>query len=539
MTKTLLIAVACLLLSLNAAAQAQQHTVAEGETVYAVARKYNITVAELLRLNPSLGDGNRILVGQKLNIPATTTANNVQNNSNTTTQKPLGGYLNSGIKEMYRVQKKDNLYRIALMYNLTIEEICAANPPMTPDSKIKKDELICIPFSKAEKAEQQRQNTKPTEVAKATESTKTTTEPKKAVEAQANTKKLIKVGVLLPFKDGNDRASKMVEFYQGLLMAADSIKQQGTTVEIHALHSGSTPAEMHYLTNREELKQLDVIFGPLDAAQAAPLSEFCRQHQIRLVMPFATTNTYGMNNPYVYQATTSSDYSQHRGVERAMERFTNHTFVVLQTDAADNRGSRFTSELANELSKRGNTVRYISIKADDETFAATLSQVRGNVIIPNAASLSNTTAVTKRLISFKQNHPEYSLTLFGYPEWTTYAQNLSTSFHTLDTYVYTSFYRNQNNLRVQNFETKFRQNYKCDMIRTFPRYALMGFDLGYYFIRGLSQLGAQFDEKQGSLSYAPLQNPFQFEQNNPNTAHFNRNIELIHYTPAQYVEVIK
>lgn len=534
MTRIFLFVIAYMLLSLNAAAQAQQHSVAEGETVYGIARKYSVTVNELLRANPSLGDGNRVMVGQKLNIPASSATNNSSNSTINTTQQPKrNGYLNSGIKEMYRIQKKDNLYRIALMYNLTIEEICAANPPMTPDSKIKKDELICIPFSKAEKSEQNRQTAIQAEAAQPTAKQNSNT------STQTDSKKNIKVGVLLPFKDGNDKASKMVEFYQGLLMAADSIKQQGTTVEIHALHSGSSTAEMHYLTNREELKQMNIIFGPLDAAQAAPLTEFCRQHKIRLVMPFATTNTYGLNNPYVYQATTSSEYSQHRGVERIIERFPNSTFVILQTEAADNRGTRFTNELANELSKRNILVRYVSIKGEDESLASVLSQLRGNVIIPDASSLNNTTAVTKRLTSFKQNNPDYSISLIGYPEWITYAQTLSTSFHSLDTYVYTSFYRNQSNTRVLNFENRFHDNFKHEMMKTFPRYALLGFDLGYYFMRGISQLGAQFDEKQGSLTYAPLQNTFLFEQKNPNTAHLNHHIELIHYTPAQIVEVIK
>lgn len=526
-----------MLISFTASAQAQQHTIAEGETIYGIARKYGVSVTELLRANPSLGDGNRTQVGQKVNIPAASKTGTTNVTAPTPQPKANGGYLNSGIKEMYRVQKKDNLYRIALMYNLTIEEICAANPPMTPETKIKKDELICIPFSKAEKAELAHQNTIQAENALAAQ---TNAAGKVAAnQSQNSLKKIIKVGVLLPFKDGNDRASKMVEFYQGLLMAADSIKGQGTTVEIHALHSGSTASEMHYLTNREELKEMNVIFGPLDAAQAAPLSEFCRQHKIRLVMPFATTNTYGLGNPYVYQATTSSEYSQHRGVERILERFTNHNFVILQTDASDNRGSRFTTEMASELSKRGVTVRYINLKADDETIASTLSQLRSNIIIPDAAGLNITSAVTKRLISFKQNNPEYGISLIGYPEWPTYVSSLSTSFHTLDTYVYTSFYRNPSNTRVVNFETRFHNNFNCDMMRTFPRYALMGFDLGYYFMRGLSQLGNDFDEKQGTLSFAPLQNRFIFEQKNPNTAHLNHSIELIHYTPAQIVEVIK
>lgn len=538
MNKTckILLAFVCLSASLSISAQVLQHTISNGETVYSIARRYNINVNDLLKANPSLGDGNRILVGQKLNIPSST-GNPAQQGSasaQATPQTPpaQGGYLNSGIKEMYRIKKKDNLYGIAQRYNLTVEELAAANPPLTPTSKIKKDDLLYIPFSKEEK-EASKHKEEQAANARASE------QQRRNAEAMASMRQHIRMGVLLPFKDGNDRSMKMVEFYRGVLMAADSLKKEGTTIEIHTFHSGSSAADMYALTNKESLKQMNVIFGPLDAAQAAPLSEFCRQHKIRLVMPFATTNSFGQNNPYVYQITSTGESSARLGAQRMIKQFSNNTFVIMKTDAPDNRGTRFTNEMSAELSRKGFPPQAVSLQAEDEVLAASLSPTRQNVIMTDATSLNAATAVTRRLTTFLQNHPEYNITLIGYPEWATYAQNLSNGFHTLDTYIYTNFYRNPNDSRIQNFETRFTNNFQQSMNRTFPRYGLMGFDLAYYFLHGMAQLGDFFDEKQNTLTYYPLQNPLSFAQQSANAAHINQAVWLIHFTTNRQVEILK
>jgi LysM repeat protein len=53
-----------------AAATPQVYTVARGDTLGAIARSFNLTVAELLAANPSVTDPGRIRVGQKLTIPS-------------------------------------------------------------------------------------------------------------------------------------------------------------------------------------------------------------------------------------------------------------------------------------------------------------------------------------------------------------------------------------------------------------------------------------------------------------------------------------
>ena len=84
------------------------YTVQKGDSLYNIARRYETTVDEIMKLN-NLSSIN-LYIGQQLRIPET--------NESTTT---LPSYIN------YTVQKGDNLYSIARKYGLTVEEIVKDN----------------------------------------------------------------------------------------------------------------------------------------------------------------------------------------------------------------------------------------------------------------------------------------------------------------------------------------------------------------------------------------------------------------------------
>jgi murein DD-endopeptidase MepM/ murein hydrolase activator NlpD len=66
----LLIAAVCLffLVTLSAYAAAEQHTVRKGETLVSIAKKYNTTPQQIMRLN-KISDPRRLQIGQQLNLP--------------------------------------------------------------------------------------------------------------------------------------------------------------------------------------------------------------------------------------------------------------------------------------------------------------------------------------------------------------------------------------------------------------------------------------------------------------------------------------
>lgn len=83
------------------------YTVKSGDTLYSIARKYNVTVSELKQANNLTN--NTLSIGQVLNIPTNTI--NEEQPSN----------------QIYTVKSGDTLYSIARKYNVTVNELKQTN----------------------------------------------------------------------------------------------------------------------------------------------------------------------------------------------------------------------------------------------------------------------------------------------------------------------------------------------------------------------------------------------------------------------------
>ena len=93
--------------------------------------------------------------------------------------------------------------------------------------------------------------------------------------------------------------------------------------------------------------------------------------------------------------------------------------------------------------------------------------------------------------------------------------------------------------RTTEFERSFVHHFGYGMAPTFPRYGMLGFDLGYYFMHGMAMLGDRFDQEQHTLRYQPVQHPFKFVKD-PDTQGFaNESTLIIHYSPEQTIDVIQ
>ncbi len=104
------------------------YTIRGGDTFFRIANQFNITVEDLRRANPEV-DPNRLQIGQVICIPV----------SAPPTPSCPGGFL-------YTIRSGDTLFLIAQRYNITIQELIAANPGIDPN-RLQIGQVICIPGS--------------------------------------------------------------------------------------------------------------------------------------------------------------------------------------------------------------------------------------------------------------------------------------------------------------------------------------------------------------------------------------------------------
>ena len=274
------------------------HTIQAGETLYQLTVKYKVTAKEICAANPGLSAAN-FRIGQVIAIPAadSTDTETVETQPEQQPEAPK----KQTWKDMHKVQRKETIFSISQEYGITQEELIAANPELRTQ-KLKKGMFLFIPYSKAEEQ-------KKTPVAPVT----TPTNEELFKESQFEQKKIstVKVALLLPFMTGTDNKEeqqRMTEYYEGVLLALQDLKAENISVDLYTYDTKGNTATLRTILNNEGLKNMDLIIGGVRTANINLLAEYASKNQIRLVIPFANKVDQVFNNPNIYQVNTPQSY---------------------------------------------------------------------------------------------------------------------------------------------------------------------------------------------------------------------------------------
>ena len=504
--------------------QPAYHTIQAGETLYKLTVHYGVSAQDICRANPGLSAKN-FRIGQVIAIPAKKVVKEEPKPETTPSVKPSEP-LKINCRDMHRVQRKETIYSISKLYGITEEELIAANPELRT-KKLKRGKFICIPYAKAS-----------SDNANASATSQAVSDMELFRQNQKESKKYasIKAAVLLPFmtkENGNrDEQVRMVEYYEGFLMAVDSLKQQGVSVDIHTYDSGNTTATITQLINtKKELKDMDIIFGPLHTDQVKIMADFAKKNKIRLVVPFTSKSDEVFNNPYVFQINTPQSYLFSEVYEHYLRKFPNAHVVFLNADTGDKDKDEFIKGLKEELKNKQITFKELKdAEISPEGMKTAVDSLRENVLIPTSGKKIALIKILPLLIITAREHPNYNMRLFGYPEWQTYTDDHLSNFFELDTYFYTSFYTNNLFPTAIKFTSAYRKWYSKDMANTYPKYGMLGFDTAYFFLKGLARYGNHLEEEMNNMTLNPIQTGFKFERVNNWGGFINKKVFFVRFT---------
>ena len=159
-----------------------------------------------------------------------------------------------------------------------------------------------------------------------------------------------------------------------------------------------------------------------------------------------------------------------------------------------------------------------------------MSADRENIFIPTSDSNLTLIKILPQLTLLVRDQPESRVHLFGYPKWQTYTKDHIEAFFELDTYFYSSFYTNNLLPAAINFTKNYRRWYGKDMDERYPKYGMLGFDTGYFFLKGLSRYGSEFEKNMQGLNLTPIQTGFKFQRVNNWGGFINKKVFFVRFT---------
>lgn len=501
------------------------HTIQAGETLYRLSVKYNITTQAICQANPGLSTEN-FRTGQVIIIPVKSETKQVQDVPQATKKEEETIVNMNDWKDMHKVERKETIFSISREYGITEEELIAANPELKK-GKLKKGTFLFIPYGKNEKQAQQQETTTPVKELTNEEAFSQNEELKKDI-------KTIKAAVLLPFMAGSstnqDEQLRMVEYYEGFLMAVDSLKKQGVSIDLYTYDTKGKTATTNNILAKKEMKEMDIIFGPANTQDIDALAAFADKNNIRLVVPFAPKVDEVFKNPHIYQVNTPQSYLYSEVYEHFTRKFSDCNVIFLNASNGDREKDDFIKGLKTELRNDGISYRDFTVTDNFYELTTVMDTLRNNVFIPTSGKSTALVKILPQLTQIRREKPHYMMNLFGYPEWQTYTNDYLASFYEIDTYFYSSFYTNNLFPAAVNFTHSYRRWYSKDMANIYPKYGMLGYDTGYFFLKGLSKYGNKMEENLSSIQVTPIQTGFKFERVNNWGGFINRKVFFVHFS---------
>lgn len=500
------------------------HTIQAGETLYRLSVKYNITTQAICEANPGLSSEN-FRSGQVIIIPVQSETKPVQEVPQATAKEETTVKMNDW-KDMHKVERKETIFSISREYGITEEELIAANPELKK-GKLKRGTFLFIPYGKNDLKEQQTEETQATKELTNEEIFSQLEDSKKDI-------KTIKAAVILPFMAGTasnmDEQIRMVEYYEGFLMAVDSLKKQGVSVDLYTYDSKGKEATMNNILAKKEMKDMDIIFGPARTQDIDVLASFADKNNIRLVIPFAPKVDQVFKNPNIYQVNTPQSYLYSEVYEHFNRKFSGSNVIFLNASNGDREKDEFIKGMKAELKDNGISYRDFILTENFYDIVNVMDTLRNNIFIPTSGKSTALVKILPQLTQIRREKPNYMMNLFGYPEWQTYTNDYLASFYEIDTYFYSSFYTNNLFPAAVNFTHAYRRWYSKDMANIYPKYGMLGYDTAYFFLKGLSKYGNKIEENLGSIHVTPIQTGFKFERVNNWGGFINRKVFFVHFS---------
>jgi len=110
-----------------------EHVVMKGDSFYTIGKKYGVTVKAITEANPGV-ESSRLKIGQKLKIPAASTASSSANASAHPASNGNGSA--TGAEQTYTVKSGDNLLKIAKAYSVSVKNLRSVNALKTDQIKV-------------------------------------------------------------------------------------------------------------------------------------------------------------------------------------------------------------------------------------------------------------------------------------------------------------------------------------------------------------------------------------------------------------------
>lgn len=500
-----------------------KYVIPAGATLYQIAKEHGVTVRQILDANPGL-DPNRYASGQVIVIPSVTSeANKHDLAAETVKPEPMASVTtpSSTTKGTYIVKDGDTFYGIAHSYGIDVAHLRAVNN----DIDILQPGMVIVLPQECEEKSIVVTNVDVTEANPFAGSAPT-------VSSAADT---LVIAVALPFNAAADkrdaRSMRAIEFYQGMVLAVDSLRNFGRPIKLLTYDTKDTIDGGDKILTDKALMGANIIIGPDEADQLAVFSKFAEENKINLLNLFVIKDKDYLSNPYMMNSNIPHDVMYEKSIDYLMRIYPDVVPVFIRRKNGKQDKDEYVGLFQSKLNEQNR--KYHVIEYNDKLTASVLEMLPERVnyaFIPNTSNMTEFQTFIDAILNYRESISDISTpALWGYSEWlTARGQNLK-KLNDANTVIFSRFYSVEKDDTEESLQNSFQKWYGKPIMDKVPRQGTYGFDTGMFLIRALNSNDGDFS--RFTPSYNGIQNAFDFVRV-PSGGWVNNEMFMINFAPS-------
>lgn len=525
------------------------HTVLPGQTLYSICKAYNVSVDELKKLNDKKED--KLSLYEVLKVPFVESS--VQQDNKYYYHKVLKGETLYSIARHYGMKPK-KLIKHNANYStyrpLAVGAIVKVPLNDMDRSKIPVESSEKEPLQVASGGEVKSDVVKPESVTQVSDLEQNSTTDPDMVKEPVVQESFVKVALVLPlhakeyptYRDSLPefqtvkiaaRTEQFLSFYEGILLAVDSLKKMGRQIHLHVFDSEKNPAKMQSLADELDRLVPDLIIGPIYSSVAKVLAENLKHKNIPIVYPLSSKSDNLGAFQNVIQVNPSFACMATNMVEWLKDKSSDANIIHIRTynEGSDAVGRQFFKEqLAKVSGVRSFTWNLEKITLD--SLKSMLVSDRENIIVIPTTKEADVSKILPVLTAFAGS---YQLSVIGLPEWQQFSSIDFENFYKLDTKLFTYSYVDYSSNAAKGLAEKYRKYFYSEP----STLVYKAFDMGMYFMEladtyrynTLHAINIQNREKDSSL--------FKFGKMHNGVALENQAFYIVHFSSDYQIKIEK
>ena len=499
------------------------HKVKAGQTLYAIARDYNISVAQLREDNPSVNP-QALSVGESLWIRRTAIGSSTEQQA----QAEMAEYTNNLNKatsddgfDNHVVQPGETIYSLSRRYGITEAEFAQLNDV---SQGLKAGAIIRIP--KAKEVEQEL-------VAEAENTPAQTTLNTEITFQKLDNSQDLNIALMLPMNINSKPNASYVEFYQGFLLGLDEIKQSGNgNTKLTVYNTAHDQLKVQQIVGSTMFEGTNLIVGPVYEDELNPVLQYAHKNNVPVVSPLA--NISAVQSPALYQLSPAP--------EKKYEKIGNlldggRDIYLIYASSND---KEFEQEIIKELHGRPYSAYNYSFADQKSTFTPRNAEARAIesmddilksekpclfIVLANAETdvdrILGTISSSKVALT-DRSEPSAQYVVMGTSRWGRFNNIDHTSYFNNNVVMISTYHAKRDSKAVRDFDSRY-----IDAYGALPSlYAYRGYDTAMIFCAGMR---GDIEYNMLDKRYTPLQTTYKFVRGNAGDRYVNQEWVRVNY----------